>query len=372
MKNPAQWIAKMKTSLQPTFIAMIILVITSPTMGQTTSNIAPISPFDFYGNARATNPNRRNINLFQNNTQRNTLQGYQYRGRRQNRRGGVNPFALPGDRVLQATTPLLSRQRNPGTTRIVNQYPASLQQIYNQYGGFGPRRGEPAIGDALNALTRRQDLILATSLNAPVRRALWQRGTSLSLRTTVEQTPFNDVSDQDDKDMITLDQRLLGQVNYSHQHLRQQAWGWFHDGEYRRSMHAFETAIILESGDLESYIGTLFSHLSLGATQSAFLLLHQLHIRDMNPFQDNLSMTNRFGHEASMRQIQLMVQAWTENNRDNPDFYAMQALVSWYLDDRNGAIVALQNTKNNYTRSPYQDWLTKMQTAISSQHDSPD
>lgn len=372
MKSWVQWIAKMITSLQPTLIAILMVVISSPTMGQSTSNNAPISPFDFYGNARATNPNRRNINIFQNDTQLDTLRGYQYRGRRENRRGGVTPFAFPGDRVRQATIPLLSRKNTPGTTRLLNQYHSSMQQLFNQYGGFGPRRGEPAIGDVFKALSRRQELIRATSLNAPVRRALWQRGSSLSLRTTIEQTPFIDDIDQDDESMITLDQRLLSQVNYSHQHLRQEAWGWFRDGEYRRAIRAFETTMLLESGDLESYIGTLFSHLSLGAAQSAFILLHQLHIRNMNPFQNDRSMTNRFGREVEAHQIRLLVESWTENNRDNPDYSAMQALVRWYLDDRDGAIVALQSTKNNKTRSPYQDWLTKMQAAVTSQNESSD
>src|SRR3990170_8980206 len=56
-----------------------------------------VSPVDAYGNVQPTLREWRSLWVFQNETQRDALRGYQTFGRTVGERGGYLPFALPGD-----------------------------------------------------------------------------------------------------------------------------------------------------------------------------------------------------------------------------------------------------------------------------------
>lgn len=355
-------------------IVVIAMGLSTPTLAQRSVNSNPISPYDRYGNARAINPIRRPIGLFQNNTQRDRLRSYQFLNRRQSQRGGVSPFAIPADRALRASTAsVFSSGITLGTTRPVTRRTTDNQQSFSRFGGFGARTGGVQIGDATLAFTRKKNLIQATSLNAPVRRAFWENGISMGLRTSVEKTPYqpHDPRDQSNETKRpTLDEKLVRLVTVSHTRSKEQAWGWFSDGEYRRAIRSFETAIALESKDVESHIGLLFSYLSLRATQTTFAVLRAIHRREVNPFEYDMIITNRFHDPNDVQRLIFQLRTQAQRHADHPDIFALYAFMLWFTGDRDEAVNVMGGDDRKETRSPYDDWYQQMK-AIHSSRSTP-
>lgn len=354
--------------------ACVCVSISTPAYSQRAADYKAISGFDTYGNARSIRPARRPIGLFQNETQREMLRGYQINDRREGQRGGVSPFALSMDQALgMSLAPTFSSGFAMGSPRPTTATAPNAQQSFAKFGGFSDRTAGPQIGDAQLAFTRKKELIQATSLNAPIRRAFWESGVALGIRTSVEQTPFlqHDSADQpDETQKPTLDEKLVKQVTMSHARSRQQAWGWFSEGDYRRAVRSFESAISLETDDVESRIGLLFSHLSLGATQTAFAVLREIHRRDIHPFELDLLITDRFGDASSAQRLVFQLRNQAQRYPNNTDVMALYAMMLWLTGDRDEAINAMERVDRKETRSPYDDWLRQMQ-AVHSGRPSP-
>ncbi|UCC32361.1 MAG: hypothetical protein JSU86_08770, partial [Phycisphaerales bacterium] len=243
---------------------------------------------------------------------------------------------------------------------------------FNRYGGFERRGGRGGAAGLYTALGRRQALIAATSLNAPVHRALLRTGPSAGLPPTVGQVPFAPDEDGDAAaPAVMLGQRLHAAPDVAHKRIRADAWAWFREAEYRRAARAFETAVMLQPLDAESRIGELFCHLSLGATRTAVAVLGELTRRERNPFLYDLSLADAYGDASEARRVRVQAQLRASVAGDNADHRALQALVLWYLGERDEAVAAASSLVRDIPGTAYADWPVMMRAARSAPAPEP-
>lgn len=324
------------------------------------------SRLDAYGNAQAVSPLRRNLDLYQNDAQRAAAQLYQDGGRRQQQRGGFIQFSLPADRLRQNqrsrdTTPLLPYAVNQ--SRGLSGF--ERRQAFRAYGGFGDRSVVRYGSEVQRAFARRYDLLTATANAAPVFRANMRHASVAGMLTTIDMTPFADRGlDLEGRPGAELGAVLARTVRQSHQSLVRDAWGWFKDGEYRRAERAFESADVLEPGDMVSRIGQFFSLLGLGATRTARSVLYEINQRDPNPFLYPLNVADILGDRRRAALLRVQTQMPSDAPRRNPDLAAMHAFALWYLDERQEALSVAQAIADESPGSPYEAWVSKMTASI--------
>jgi hypothetical protein len=353
-----------------------------PATGRGQTGIDPVDgvlrPVDVYGNAQAYHPERRALDLYQNDAQRQALSGYLDFNRRTEQRGYGAPFALPGD-LLSATVNgftgavfLRNAGRHPPTVNGVSERERRL--AYGSYGGFGERRSYYAPGDPTGLFARRRELITATGLNAPVERAMGRSGALPGLRWSVSRTPFlategpqPDSEQADDAaPKVTLDERLSTEVIVLHSRTRAEGWAFFRDGDYRRAMRSLETAAMLDPQDYESRIGEIFCHLTIGAIRTAFALLMELERRDANPFRHALNVADRYGGVVAAQQVRLTAQGIAESAEQSPEANALNIFVLWYMDRRDDARRAARTLAGRAPERLYAAWPDKMRAATAS------
>lgn len=356
--------------------ALLAAFLSFPAAGRGQTGIDPVDgvlrPVDIYGNAQAFRPERRALDLYQNDVQRQALSGYLNLNRRTGQRGYGSPFALPGD-LLSATVNgftgavfLRNAGRRPPAINGISDRERRL--AYGSYGGFGERRSYYAAGDPTGLFARRRDLITATGLNAPVERAMGRSGALPGLRWSVSRTPFlanegpQHHSEQvgEEAPKATLDERLSTEVNVLHARTQAEAWAFFRDGDYRRAMRSFETAAMLDPQDYESRIGEIFCHLTIGAVRTAFALLLELERRDANPFRHALNVADRYGGIAAAQQVRLTAQGIAESAEQSAEANALHIFVLWYMDRRDDALRAARTLAGRAPGRSYAAWPDKM------------
>ena len=325
-----------------------------------TTHYNPASRTDMYGNARPAADERRLVGLFQNKIQREALRGYQYAGRRANRRGGLIQFAFRSDRARWSSL----RGRAPVPSVSPGAISPAMQQAFLRYGGFGRRAGQRQAGDIAMVLGRRTALIQATSLNAPVRRAMWELGSTSGLLTPMVSTPLGQTEVvEPSQDASTLDQALRHGVLRSYLRSRADGWTWFAEGNYRRAARAFETAALLEPADFESRIAEMFCYLSLGAMRTSARLLEQLARRDPNPFLHDIDIANRYGAVERSREVRLRTRLFAQANAGVASAEALHIFTLWHFGERDEAVGAAAGSSRDLTGSVYADWPAKISAA---------
>ncbi len=324
------------------------------------------SRLDPYGNAQADSPLRRSLDLYQNDAQRAAARLYQNAGRRQQQRGSLIPFSLPADRFRR-------NQRSRDTTPVV---PFAVDQsrgvsgserlrAFRAYGGFSARSAGRYGSEVQRAFARRYDLVTATANTAPVFRANMRHASVAGMLTTIDMTPFDDRGlDLEGRPGADLGAALARNVKQSQKSLVRDAWGWFKDGAYRRAERAFESADVLEPGDMVSRIGQFFSLLGLGATRTARSVLYEINQRDPNPFLYPLNVADILGDRRRAALLRVQTQMPSDAPRENPDLAAMRAFALWYLGERQEALSVAQAIADESPGSPYEAWVSKMTASI--------
>jgi len=322
-----------------------------------------LSPIDAYGNVQRTLPEWRSLGgIYQNEVQRDILQNYRTFGRGPDDRTGFTPFALPGDLWSVAMKAASGTSAAP---KVRNALSPAKQRAFERYGGFGSRRQG---GDRSGALTRRYGLIAGTSLNAPIYRAIAKGGGLVDVRSSLTRTPFLDADVEEViADAPTLDDLLDRNDAVAQQRVEGEAWALFREGRYRGAMRAFESAITLDPLDYDSRIGELFCYLSVGATSTSLALLGELVRRDMNPFQHDLRMTERFGNLADVYQLRIQGRRWADAAEQSADANAMYIFVLWNLEEREDALRAAESLAKRAPAKAYALWPDKMRAARSTE-----
>ncbi len=324
------------------------------------------SRLDPYGNAQAVSPLRRSLDLYQNDAQRAAAQLYQDAGRRLQQRGGFIPFSLPADRFRRDqrsrdTTPLVPFEVDRSRGFSVSE----RLRAFRVYGGFSDRSSGRYGSEVQRAFARRYDLVMATANAAPVFRANMRHASVAGMLTTIDTTPFDDRGlDLEGGPGAELGVALARNVQQSHQSIVREAWGRFKDGEYRRAERAFESAEILEPGDMVSRIGQFFSLVGLGATRTARSVLYEINRRDPNPFLYPLNVADILGDRRRAALLRAQMQMPSDAPRENPDLAAMHAFVLWYLGERQEGLSVAQAIADESPGSPYDAWVSKMTASI--------
>lgn len=335
-------------------------------VAQTNTVYNPTSTTDVYGNARPLYRNRRSVGLFGNDVQRRALRGFQAFGRRADRRGGFSPFALAADLYAR---PRLRPTYSSAYPSPVDQTAPQRRKTFQRYGGFETRGAGAQYQDLSAVFERRYALIAATSLNAPVHRALLATETAFgrrSMRGPASRGPLSRMETEKDEESTppaTLSLRLRTSVEEAHRRIRSEAWAWFGKREYRRAARAFETATSLEPSDAESRIGEILSHLSVGAVRTALAVFGELIRRDDNPFVHDLNVARASGYPARTRMLRIRQPLQAMAGSKNPDFRALRGLVLWHLGEHDEAIVATTIFLRELPSAKYADWPAKMRAA---------
>jgi len=335
------------------------------------------APVDVYGNAQAIHPERRSLEIYQNDIQRNMLGGYQTFGRRIGQRG-YEPFALPADQFMRTMKGRVGRGMTlPGGWR---QRPSAFglqeterKSAFSSYGGFGQRRSPYAPGDPEGALARKRSLIAATSSTAPIERSRLSQGGLGSLRFPIAQTPFQAppaaVDGQSPPDGVpkpdsdSLSRFLTSGSEVLHKKAQTEGWKQFEAGDYRAAVRTFESAAMLDENDMESQIGEIFSYVAIGSLQAGSASLKALLRRDLNPFAHDISMNKRFGDAYVAQQVRLSAMGIAESSEQSAERKALAVFVLWYMDGHDDALRAARLLAAQDSNKNFAQWPELMQAA---------
>ena len=240
-------------------------------------------------------------------------------------------------------------------------------QVYSTYGGFGDRRHSPIPGDVMQAMSRRQMLIGASTGNAPIYRANLTRASVAGARSTVDQTPFAPgVSSAAPEMGETLSETLERSLSTTREALREEAWDAFAEGDYRRAIRALETVVRFEPDNNEARLGELFAHAALGSERTVAVLARGMARTDPNVFTYEFDPASRFGDRKDMTDIRVLARTRAEVSDGDADLTASAALLLWYLGDREEALSAAVRVARQPDGETYREWPVRMRAAMPS------
>ncbi len=340
-----------------------------------------VAPVDFYGNAQTLHPERRPLDIFQNDVQKKILGGYQTLNRPLNQRGFGAAFALPSDQFMKT---MAGRQRPgfalPGTWQ---QRPGAFglqyrerKAAFSSYGGFGQRRSPYAPGDAEGLFARKRSLIAATGSTAPIERSKLNRGGLGSIRFPIAQTPFQaaqpsgpeaaDPTDGSNNKQIqnSLTRFLTSESQVLHDRAQSEGWKQFEAGDYRAAIRTFESAAMLDENDAVARIATVFSYVTIGSFRAAYFSLNELRRRDENLFAHDVSMQGKFGIGTMAQQVRLTAQGMAEASEQSVEMKALAIFVLWYMDGKDDALRAARSLAGKDANRTFADWPVLIQKAM--------
>jgi|CXWL01.1.fsa_nt_gi hypothetical protein len=365
----------------PLFVSIMLTAFTQPAHAQinldTPNGMA--TPVDFYGNAQALHPERRPLEIFQNDVQKKILGGYQTLNRPMSQRGFGTSFALPSDQFMKT---MLGRQR-PGFAlpsmgqqrpNVFGLQERERKAAFSSYGGFGQRRSPYAPGDAEGLFARKRSLIAATGSTAPIERSKLNRGGLGSIRFPIAQTPFQaqqpvglettEPTSGTDDNKSSLSRFLTSESQVLHDRALSEGWKQFEAGDYRAAIRTFESAAMLDEKDAEARIATVFSYVSLGSFRAAFVSLDAIRRRDKNIFGYDVSMPGKFGIGTMAQQVRLTAQGMAEASEQSVEMKALAIYVLWYMDGKDDALRAAKSLAGKDANRALADWPGFMQAAL--------
>lgn len=338
--------------------SLVLLILSVPAFAQTEDETGRIVyPTDAYGNVQPIETEWRSVGSFRNPIEREALTGYQTSTRRFGQRSGGEPFALPNDVWSVSRLSATGTQDRPGVKSALS---SAKRRAFEKYGGIARRRQRDEEGNTGDVLARKSGMFNAFSLNAPIYRAMTRPNGMVDLKSSVGRTPFLGADLPAGTEPPTLEQQLDRTSDAEYQRIRQEAWTLFREGDYRRSIRTFETAITLSPDDLEARIGEIFAYLTLGSRRTAAALFTELLRRDENPFRHELRMRERFGNVADPNTLQLQAGLLSRDEVQNADVSALFTFALWYLGQPDDAIRAAEALARRAQNRPYAVWPTKM------------
>jgi len=326
-----------------------------------------VYPTDAYGNVQPVETDWRSVGSFRNQVEEEALTGYQTSTRRYGQRSGAEPFALPSDVWSVSRLTATGTQDMPRVRSALSQ---TKRQAFQQYGGFASRKQTDEEGGAGDVLARKSGLLNAYSINAPVYRALSKSRTMVDLQSKVGRTPFL-YSDLPDTEAPTLEQQLDRTSDVEYRRVSAESWALFREGDYRRAIRTFESAITLAPDDLDSRIGEIFAYLAVGGRRTAAALFTELLRRDENPFGHDLRMRERFGNVADPNTLQIQAGMTAGDESQTVDANALYIFVLWYLGRQDDAMRAAETLARRAFDRPYAVWPVKMNAARSASPTEP-
>jgi len=322
------------------------------------------STTDSYGNVRPTYTDRRPVGSFQSEWQQAQSRGYQDFGRRLDRRGGFSLFSLPGDYPRQR----LNGLQILGQTAQTSFFGIGQEVAQKKYGGFSRRLAAPRSADLTTSLRRREALITASALNAPVHHALRMMRGSAVRTSAISQTPFLKPNQQPTPGAErTVQEQLRLGVEVAHDRMSREAWDWFRMGHYRRAARAFDAAVQIDSEDIRSRIGEFFSYISLGSIRTAQVVLRSLNRQTTNPFLFDLNISDFFRDAKEVQRVRAQIALLVGPTITNPERHAMKALALWHMGAFDEARALVKRIVRDTQDQRYTLWLGNMRSTDSNE-----
>lgn len=361
--------------------AAIVALIGTSEIGVAQQDLTPangmVAPVDLYGNAQALHPERRSLDIFQNEIQRRALTGYETFSQT-SQRGYGTPFALPSDRFMQAMEGRLRPNFALPSSWRERPSPFGLRErekkaAYSSYGGFGDRRRAYNPEDPEGLFARKRSLIAATSSAAPIERTKLSAGRLGSIRYPTIRTPTptevlpgdgTTTSPVPPAGAAALSRFLTIETKVLHDRANAEGWAQFEAGDYRAAIRTFESAAMLDENDAEARIATIFGYFALGSYQTAYFSLETVQRRDPNPFRHNVKMATRFKEGTRGQQVRLAAAGMAEASGLSPEMKALATYVLWYLGEKDDALRAARSLVGSARSGMLSRWPELMQAVL--------
>ena len=258
-----------------------------------------------------------------------------------------------------------------------------LSNVYGTYGGFRQRR--PMDSNLQDILSRRDSLLRATALNAPISRELLLSGVATAPgavlpnpeieAATLEAMPPEPVPDADAGPPLS--EQLSHRLDAAYESTLAEAWGEFSDGRYRIAARLFSGAAQLRRDDNGPRIGETFSLLATQQAAAAAASIRQIINERVTLFAADLNVSDRFSSPDEARRVRLMAErsytALREAAQKNPsdelrareaDAGAVQVFVLWYLGDRAQARASADALQRNFPDTVYATWPALLRASL--------
>lgn len=345
-------------------IGTVVCALSMPAAAQMARPTTPTSTFDKYNNARPHYRERRQLHFFGNDTQREILRGIQSDNRRANRRGGLLPFSLTGRGTAGAAraSSLLSLRPRANDTFSLGRAGA--------FSRFGNRRRTTApMGTAAAAMERRRSLLVGSSRNAPIFRALERRrGGGFSAQTALERTPFvpaDSEAIESNEPETHLRDFFATKTKLAQSRLDSDAWEHFRDGKYIDAARSFGTATRMDPSRNASRVGELLCHFIVRANQTGLAVFKELVRHDTELFRHELqggvqSVASLFQDPRQIGRLRSNARLRIGPSESSKDVRAMHMLVLWYLGERSEAKRGAVSLAREFPESVYANWPSKM------------
>ncbi len=354
-------------------LCCVVCLFPAAARGQQQISYSPAAQTDAYGNAR---PVYQRIPLAVAPQQPVAQQGFHAYGwdaPSVNQRGAMGTLTLPTGLFARTIPqrPLRTGYRGSMVRRQLTQW---RQGALARYGGFDPRPGGLAAVNFESMVERRYALMAATALNAPVYRSMLKPTAGLGVLPQRTAPGDLDLTRNFAPSGMTFDERLRLGVVLAHQRARSEAWQWFREDEFHRAARGFESAARLEALDVESRIGELFCHLSLGAIRTAIAVQRSLNARNLNPFMAELNLSEMYSNPDLARELGVESGLWGQDADRDADLLALHVLVLWYIGEHDEAIVTATSFARDFADTAYAEWPQMMRAAramVTTEDDKP-
>lgn len=320
------------------------------------------SRLDAYGNASDAAPLYRPLDIYQNPVQSKALQLHNL-GLRPQRRGGLMPFALPGDHIRQPQELITQTPLVPYLDEA-RKHQADRIRAVRSYGGFGERSKAAYQSEIQRAFARRFDLIQATANTAPVFRANLRHASVAGMLATIDTTPFDERgTDVNPDTALLLPQALETSVVASHRTTMGEAWDLFKNGDYRGAMRTFDSAEILQPDDTTARIGAIFSLIGVGSYNAAITELRLLDQDDPNLFLNPIDVAAKLDDRQRVAAMRVQTRVASDAPRERPELAGLHAFVLWYFGEHQEALSIAQAIAEESPNAAYAQWAHKMKAA---------
>ena len=317
-----------------------------------------INTFDPFGNAGPVDRARREVGLFPSDVARQRTRGYQLLGLRTDTTG-LSSTILPG----YLSVPRLTTGHSytlPGL-----DVPRQYESAFSRYGGFEIRAASRYRAYLPDTISRRQQLILATSMSAPIRRAMWRHGTlTLDRPAVIDRMPAVKDEFPEWSGGTALSDLLYSSSIVDYQSVQRRAWVQFSERSYRLALRSFESARTLAPTDHKSRAGALFCLVFLDSMRAAETVLDELVTREKNDlFAFDIDLRTFCPDESYITPIRLALSRY-EQDQDDAGATALRAFVLWYFGEREEARLAALGIARRAPGSPYAGWAAGMSAMI--------
>lgn len=350
-----------------------VCLLPAPASGQAQISYSPAAQVDQYGNARPVYQRMPLAIPTQRPVARQAFRTYRWDAPSVNQRGAMGTLTLPTGLFARSIRqpPPTTGYRGPTERPRLTQWRRSALA---RFGGFEPRAGRSTALSFGSLMERRYALVAATGLNAPVYRAMLKPTAGLGVMLERTSPGGFDLAPKVGRSGLTFQQRLHWGVALAHERTRSEAWQWFREGEFRRAARGFESAVRLEPADVESRIGELFCHLSLGAVNTALAVQRSLSSRNVNPFVAELNLSDRYSEPDRARELGVESRLLEQGADRNADLLALHVLVLWYIGEQDEALATTASSSRDFADTGYTNWLEMMRAArgvLTAEDDKP-